>query len=502
VARILRATFPRASVRSERSVNAVIVLASPEDVAAMRSLVAGIDVKSPLEVTVDAVQLHASSPSDDIRRLAPLYPTARFAAGPNRTIIIEAGPQVLAQVRAVITQLDTPPASPTPKPAIPATIVRVNQGNVGAIARAIARTAPNVGVSVSGSNLVLRGSPEDVNAAKAMVTQLDVPPPGTRYTMVYRLGAINAGSVASLLSRSFSDAQIEIDKDLNALSVMATGHVQQRIADAITQLDVPPGSGPAGQPGSMAGGAMDSEVLSLRAAVPGTAGAASTSANDIAQTVSQALTASAPDLKITVQPNSTRLVLTGSPRSIELAKALVAKLDVAEPLVELDTEVLEVDEGVQKQLGFKFPTPVLATTYSEIPPTSTTGLPAQLGRLQALTRTPLTLEAELDFLISTNRARILEDPHHDLLRAHGFAAGRRNRQYPHDHGRRNGHRRDDPGTVVPDRRDPRYHAGRQCRRLRDRYLAPVGELDCGHERGRRAEYPEPRYHHDDRSARR
>jgi len=111
-----------------------------------------------------------------------------------------------------------------------------------------------------------------------------------------------------------------------------------------------------------------------------------------------------------VQPNSTRLVLSGSSRSIELAKTLIAKLDVAEPLVELDTEVLEVDEGVQKQLGFKFPTPVLATTYTEIAPTSTTGVPAQLGRLQALTRTALTLEAELDFLISTNRARILEDP--------------------------------------------------------------------------------------------
>jgi len=58
----------------------------------------------------------------------------------------------------------------------------------------------------------------------------------------------------------------------------------------------------------------------------------------------------------------------------------------------------------------KFPTPALSTTYSEITPTTASGTSAQLGRLQALTRTPLSLQAELDFLISTNKARILEDP--------------------------------------------------------------------------------------------
>jgi hypothetical protein len=112
-----------------------------------------------------------------------------------------------------------------------------------------------------------------------------------------------------------------------------------------------------------------------------------------------------------VPPNSTKIVLTGSPHAIESAKNLIAKLDVAEPLVELDTEVLEVDESIQKQLGFKFPTPVLSTTYTEVTPvSSTSGAEPQLLRLQPLTRTPLSLAAELDFLVSTSKARILEDP--------------------------------------------------------------------------------------------
>jgi type II secretory pathway component GspD/PulD (secretin) len=411
VEHILHTLYPLAKIRAEGTVNAVIVVASDDDITAMRSIVAGIDVKNPFDATVDSVQVHSSSTNEDITKLRPLYKGAHFLAGPNRTIIVEAAPQIVTQIRTLISQLDTPPASPTPRPVFPTTIVRVTQGDVRAVARAAARAAPNVSVAVSGSSLVLRGTPEDVNAAKAIVTQLDQPMPGARYVTVYRLSAIDAASVASLLSRSFHDADVGVDKDLNALSVTATAQVQQRIADAIAQLDVAPGSSGSGQQPGPASGGPDSEVISLHAAVPGTAGNASTSATDIAQTVSQALSSTAPDLKITVQPNSTRLVLTGSERSIALAKDLIAKLDVAEPLVELDTEVLEVDEGVQKQLGFKFPTPALSTTFSEIQPATTaSGTTPQLLRLQAITRTPLSLSAQLDFLVSENKARILEDP--------------------------------------------------------------------------------------------
>ena len=127
--------------------------------------------------------------------------------------------------------------------------------------------------------------------------------------------------------------------------------------------------------------------------------------------VPQAVGAQAVDLKIIVHPNSTRLILTGSSYSVGLAKDLIAKLDVAEPLVELDTEVYEVDEGSQKQLGLKFPTAALSTTYSELTPQpNASGVSSPINGLQPLGRTPLSLQAQLDFLVSTNHARILEDP--------------------------------------------------------------------------------------------
>ncbi|MBC5824663.1 MAG: hypothetical protein GIX02_07490 [Candidatus Eremiobacteraeota bacterium] len=115
--------------------------------------------------------------------------------------------------------------------------------------------------------------------------------------------------------------------------------------------------------GTSFGAAGEVEVYSLKAAVPGLNGAPSTTATDIATTVTQALSSQAPDLKITVPPSSSELVLTGSQYSIKLAKDLINQLDTAQPLVVLDTEVLEVDETVAKNLGLQLTQPVVGSTF-------------------------------------------------------------------------------------------------------------------------------------------
>jgi hypothetical protein len=86
-----------------------------------------------------------------------------------------------------------------------------------------------------------------------------------QYTQVYRLRYVDATSVAQLLQRSFRDIVIEVDKDLNAITVYATAPVQQRIADAIDQLDQGPQPS-TGQAGGTPGGAGPSEeaVVNLR----------------------------------------------------------------------------------------------------------------------------------------------------------------------------------------------------------------------------------------------
>ncbi|MEA2689529.1 MAG: ral secretion pathway protein, partial [Candidatus Eremiobacteraeota bacterium] len=256
----------------------------------------------------------------------------------------------------------------------------------------------------------------DVAKAKALIALIDQPRAGVRYTQIYRLRYVDARSVGDLIARSFRDAAVSTDAALNALSVVATQSEHQRIADAIAQLDASGAAAgpPVQQPGSaelVAGGNAGVEVIALKAAAPGLNGAPSSSATDIATTVTQALQAQAPDLRITVPPNGTQLVLTGSPIAIRLAKNLIDQLDVEQKLVVLDTEILDVDETAAKNLGLSFTAPAVSTTLSETTPSSPDGgTPPPFLRFQPLTRTPVSFGLTLNLLVQSGKGRVLADP--------------------------------------------------------------------------------------------
>ena len=415
-AAILRSVYPDARITVDRHANAVIVVAPGYDEQGMRTIASGIDVKNPTATAVDTYQLKVLSQQTVADRLSGVFPQARILVAPNRTIIIMASPADMAQIKSIVTAIDTAPPTPTPKPRYPAEAVRVTQRNVKQVARAVAAESANVKVAISGSEILLSGPPDEVDHAKQLIAQLDVPQMGTQYTQVYRLKYIDASSVADLFQRSFTNLPIAVDTDLNAITVTSNLTVQRRIADAVSQLDVPPPGAPGGGEG---GGPAASgiQVVDLKAAIPGLQGGTSTTATDIANTVTQALQASAGDLHIIVPPNSTQLILTGSPYSIKLAKELIEKLDRPQTMVAMDTEVLEVDEGTIKQLGLQFPTAAVSSTFTEVPPVyppgnTVPGAGVQIPYLNffPLIRSPISFTLELNFLIANNKARILEDP--------------------------------------------------------------------------------------------
>jgi type II secretory pathway component GspD/PulD (secretin) len=418
-AAVLHGLFPRARVTVDRTANALVVIAPPDDVVAMRAVLQGIDVRSPLRATSEAVQLRTADPAVVAARIRALYRGARIAGAPNRTLLIEATPADLAQIKALIAAIDTPLSTPSPAVPAPVDAVRVTKASARDVARAIGNQFHGIRASVAGQSVVLTGAPEEVAKAKALIVLIDQPQSGVRYTQIYRLRYVDAGSVAALLTRSFRDAQVVVDASLNAISVAGTPAQHQRIADAIAQLDtsgiaVAPAAGPpvqqAGAADTVAGSA-NIEVISLKAAAPGLNGAPSSSATDMATTVTQALQGVASDLHITVPPNGTQLVLTGSPYSIRLAKSLIDRLDVEQKLVVLDTEILEVDETAAKNLGLSFGVPAISSTFSETTPSSADGgTPPPFLRFQPLTRTPISFGITLNALIQRGQGRVLADP--------------------------------------------------------------------------------------------
>jgi len=256
---------------------------------------------------------------------------------------------------------------------------------------------------------VLSGPSDAVQRAKALVAQVDLPSFGERYTQVYRIRTLDASSVADLLSRSFRDLDITVDASLNAIAVTASAAQQQRIADAVAQLDAPAaaqGSGAVATQG--AGGSGSTDVITLKSYIPGQA---QNGGVDAVTSFTQALQVVAPDVRVVQLPTPGQVALVGPPSSVRTARQFIDKVDVVAPLVVLDTEVLEVDETVAKNLGLQLGTALISSTFTEVQPTpNPDGSPPRLGRFGALTRTPISFTAQLNLLVQNGKGRVLADP--------------------------------------------------------------------------------------------
>ena len=412
-AAVLHGLYPHARVRVDGAANAVVVVADARDLDAMRAVVSGIDVRDPRAVRAEVLPFEHGSAAVVAAQLRRVFPHASIAVAGAKKLLVRAAPHALSEVESVLHGLDSVAATPAPAP-VAATAVRVLAANPRDVARAVERAYPRVRALVSGGSILLRGAPEDIAAAQTLAHQLDRPAGMTRYTQIYRLHAVAAASVGALVRQAFPQAHVVVDGSLNALSVTASARDQQRIAAGIAQLDGAGNSGTVapGLPGAApAYGGGNVAVVTLDAAMPGLNDAPSTSASDIASALQQALGTLAPDLHLAVPQNSNQIVLTGDPASIAMAKSLIAKLDAPKPLVELDTEVLEVDENVARNLGLTL-SPAVFSTYTEMTPPSdpTTGQLGRLGGVQALTRTPLQFTATLNALEQDGNARVLADP--------------------------------------------------------------------------------------------
>ncbi len=373
----------------------------------MKSVLQGIDVRNPTQASVEAVTLQNAEPAKLVERLRPLYPRASFTVASKRSLLIRADAVDLAQAKSIIQTLDVAPLTPSPG-ASAVEALRVSQRRPADIAHAVARQMPKLRVAVSGASIVVSGSVDDVAHAKSLVAQLDLPSFGDRYLQVYRIHTLDATSVAALIMKSFPDAHVDVDRTINAFSVTASATEQRRIADAVAQLDATLAIAPGGAnvpPSLSAGG--DVAVVTLRSAVPQAAGAPTADGN---ASITQALQQVVPDVHVVNLPTAGQIALIGNPEALRLAKEFLSKADVPAPLVVLDTEILEMDESVARNLGLQFTQPLLSTSFSEMSPVSTDGGIPRLIGFQPLTRTALSLGVQLNLLIQKGNARVLADP--------------------------------------------------------------------------------------------
>ena len=405
-AAMLRPLFPQALVREDARANALIVVASAADVQAVRGILQGIDVRDPSIAATEALTLRATRGNALAEQLRKAFPKAKFVSAGEKQLLVTAIPTDMAQIKAAVNALDLPTVTPPPA-AVASEAVSVSRRSPRDVARSLAAQVPGLRAAVSGSAVVLSGPPDAVARGKTLIAQLDLPSFGERYTQVYRIRTLDAASVADLLRRSFRDLEATVDASLNAIAVTGTAAQQQRIADAIAQLDPAPNAQGAtfAQGGTPGGGS--SEVVTLKSFIPGqTQGGI-----DAVASFTQALQIVTPDVRVVQLPTPGQIVLLGPPTSVRTARQFIDKVDVVPPLVVLDTEILEVDESVAKNLGLQLGTAAISTTFTEMQPLpNPDGTIGRIGRFQALARTPISFTAQLNLLVQNGKGRVLADP--------------------------------------------------------------------------------------------
>ena len=125
--------FPRARIRVDAHANAVLVIASPDDVQQMRTVIQGIDVRNPQTPTTEVLPLHVLRPQAIIPRLRRIYPGAHIEAASPTTLVIRATPQDMAEIKSLLSSLDVAPptAAPTMKPEDALRVMQANPRKLG-----------------------------------------------------------------------------------------------------------------------------------------------------------------------------------------------------------------------------------------------------------------------------------------------------------------------------------------------------------------------------------
>jgi hypothetical protein len=246
-----------------------------------------------------------------------------------------AGPPFRAAAPITMTN---PPPTTLPAPAERRVqVFRLRNVDASVAASAIA-TLGNASVTTDPrtNSLVVCGSPEAIEKAKELLSELDVPekPGAGQQFRIFTLKYADPKFTARALQDTFGrEAQITADPATRALIVKAEPATMERIAPIIQALDVPTAQTPGEVP--------EVRVFTRK----------HTSAESDAATLQTVL---GDGLKVTAQESTNSIIVKGTPAAIRQCEDLLAKLD-REPLAPAEPGVRifrltnrKLDDGIRK----------------------------------------------------------------------------------------------------------------------------------------------------------
>jgi type II secretory pathway component GspD/PulD (secretin) len=151
--------------------------------------------------------------------------------------------------------------------------------------------------------------------------------------------------------------------------------------------------------------------------VPGTLTATS-SISDLAAAVQTIVTQTGTgDVHVTPDPSYPRILVSGSQLGVNRAMKFLHDLDRRPALVDVLAQVYEINENRASDIGIQLPTGSIQTSIGEyFPPTtigttSTPATPPPVFQIGKITKSPLSISAQLNLLIQQGNARLIATPH-------------------------------------------------------------------------------------------
>jgi type II secretory pathway component GspD/PulD (secretin) len=395
VAAHLQTLLPGLVARVDEGTNSLLLTGTPEMLAQAKHLVAALDTPPLTTPVTDVIALKVLKSEVLAPILATMFPQAQVRAEPRlNAIVLTATPALLDRVKAVITALDVPQATP----AGPATeIFTLQHADPAQVASLLAGAVPQAQIRVDPATrtLTITAPPAAITQVKTLLQQFDAPSPTAPASEIVRVRSGDPDAVARALRQAFPTLTVTADRGLGAVILQGPRADVERAKAMLAALET--------QPPAVSPSQLQVEVIPIRHAMPSefaTEPSTSRSAEDLAQTVQAALQPIYPELKITTERRLQALVATGTAAAIAAVRDLVARLDLPSPQVALEVRVVEVAANALQNLGISL-SPIVGSTLTEQDPNNR---PFIFGR------TPLNITVILNLLVERGQGKILANP--------------------------------------------------------------------------------------------
>lgn len=272
----LEASFPRAVVAADRTSNALVVSATPEDQEAIATLIEQQNAKAAEGRTTRSYRLEDGNATTLRLALQASFPQATVAADTaNNVLVVSADEADQAAIAKVIDQQNEVAATNQVSQSY-----RLKEGSATTLRLALQASFPKATIAADTANNVLIVSAEPATQASIaqVIEQQNAAFADQRVTRSYRLEQGNATTLRVALQAGFPQATIGADATNNLLIVSADPEDQEAIAQVIDDEIGNDRNRPTTQVYRLEAGKASTLRLALRASFPeATIGADSTS---------------------------------------------------------------------------------------------------------------------------------------------------------------------------------------------------------------------------------